>query len=241
MIVRAIDVTTKLFNDAGVPTTVKNEALLFLSRLHEDSPVEIQKFVADLSMRESQNFNDDEAIAIAYFIGSCSTKWQELALQKILSGNSRQKLFILSKVLTRSPNPASFVTLDHLKLVVPVIHNQISNLLNECHLPKSRGSLVDLFELLLGLLRTRANGDPGISAYLSPDSEYGSKFVTQIEQAIKTYVDVDNDYEFKTRVSLEVTKPPIASEQPDLLYALRLYLTGDDQANLVRISGISEG
>jgi hypothetical protein len=76
---------------------------------------------------------------------------------------------------------------------------------------------------------------------LSPDSEYGSKFVTQIEQAIKTYVDVDNDYEFKTRVSLEVTKPPIASEQPDLLYALRLYLTGDDQANLVRISGISEG
>lgn len=241
MIVRAIDVTTKLFNDAGVPTTVKNEALLFLSRLHEDSPVEIQKFVADLSMRESQNFNDDEAKAIAYFIGSCSTKWQELALEKILSGDSHQKVSILSKVLTRSPIPATFVTLEHLKLIVPVTHNQISKLLEDCKSSRSRKSLVDHFELLLGLLLTRASDAPGISAYLSPDSEYGSKFVTQIEQAIKTYVDVDNDYEFKTRVSLEVTKPPIASEQPDLLYALRLYLTGDDQANLVRISGISEG
>jgi hypothetical protein len=99
--------------------------------------------------------------------------------------------------------------------------------------------LVDHFELLLGLLRTRANGDSGISAYLSPDSEYGSKFVTQINQAITAYV--QNKYEFKTRVSLEVVKPPIASEQPDLLYALRLYLTGDDQANVIRISGISEG
>jgi len=129
--------------------------------------------------------------------------------------------------------------LDHLKLVVPVMHNQISKLLDECHLPRSRGALVDHFELLLGLLRTRANGDSGISAYLSPDSEYGSKFVTQIDQAITAYV--QNKYEFKTRVSLEVVKPPFASEQPDLLYALRLYLTGDDQANLIRISGISEG
>ena len=124
---------------------------------------------------------------------------------------------------------------------MPVTHNQISKLLEDCKSSRSRKSLVDHFELLLGLLLTRASDAPGISAYLSPDSEYGSKFVTQIEQAIKTYVDVDNDYEFKTRVSLEVTKPPIASEQPDLLYALRLYLTGDDQANLVRISGISEG
>ena len=239
MIVRAIDVTTKFFNDAGAPSTVKNEALLFLSRLHEDSPVEIQKSIADLSMREGQEFTADEAKAIAYFIGSCSTKWQGLALQNILSGNSRQKIFILSKVLTRSPNPASSVSLDHLKLVVPVMHNQISKLLDECHLPRSRGALVDHFELLLGLLRTRANGDSGISAYLSPDSEYGSKFVTQIDQAITAYV--QNKYEFKTRVSLEVVKPPFASEQPDLLYALRLYLTGDDQANLIRISGISEG
>jgi hypothetical protein len=37
-----------------------------------------------------------------------------------------------------------------------------------------------------------------------------------------------------------VVKPPFASKQPDLLYALRLYLTGDDQANLIRISGISD-
>ena len=37
---------------------------------------------------------------------------------------------------------------------------------------------------------------------------------------------------------------PVKSEEdhtPDLLYALRLYLTGDDGANAIQITGISDG
>ena len=45
---------------------------------------------------------------------------------------------------------------------------------------------------------------------------------------------------FESRIRLDLNKPEMFRESPDLLYALKLYLTGDDGANSIIVSGISE-
>ena len=42
------------------------------------------------------------------------------------------------------------------------------------------------------------------------------------------------------RISLQIEKPEILRNTPDLLYALRMYLTGDSGANTIVISGVSD-
>jgi len=43
-----------------------------------------------------------------------------------------------------------------------------------------------------------------------------------------------------SRVEINIEKPEGEQRTPDLLYALRLYLTGDDGANSIHIASISD-
>ncbi len=40
---------------------------------------------------------------------------------------------------------------------------------------------------------------------------------------------------------INIPKPEVERRTPDLLYALRLYLTGDNGANAIHIAEVSEG
>ena len=157
----------------------------------------------------------------------------------VLNGNASRRFRVLSIALWRSPKPINFVSLVHLKEIIPVLHKDIERLLEKTDQEKSRKQLVSQFEVLLALLRTRESGSVEVKSFLSPDSKYGVKFLKQIDQSIDVFV--KHKYELFTRVALEVSKPEFAQKQPDLLYALRLFLTGDDQAKMIRISGISQG
>ena len=225
-----------LYMDKETPARIRTEALLFLSRLHGDAPIEIQQYLAEISKFE---IGYADAIAIAYFIGGCSTNWQEVTLLNVLNGNASRRFLVLSIALWRSPKPINFVSLVHLKEIIPVLHKDIERLLEKTDQERSRKQLVSQFEVLLALLRTRESGSVEAKSFLSPDSKYGVKFLKQIDQSIDVFV--KHKYELFTRVSLEVSKPEFAQKQPDLLYALRLFLTGDDQAKMIRISGISQG
>jgi hypothetical protein len=92
-------------------------------------------------------------------------------------------------------------------------------------------------EVLLALLRTREIGDESLTAVLSPGSEYGTAFTDLIDEL--TEIVVVQGHQLKTRVALQVEKPEEFRRIPDLLYALRLYLTGDDGADAVRISDVT--
>ena len=43
-----------------------------------------------------------------------------------------------------------------------------------------------------------------------------------------------------SRISLQIEKPEMFRKTPDLLYALRMYLTGDSGANTIVITGVSD-
>jgi hypothetical protein len=92
-------------------------------------------------------------------------------------------------------------------------------------------------ELLLGLLRTRASHDPDIRMLLQPHQKITKRFAEQIDR-IEELIAAAHVTLF-SRVQINIQKPD-GVRTPDLLYALRLYLTGDDGANAIHITGISD-
>ena len=55
-----------------------------------------------------------------------------------------------------------------------------------------------------------------------------------------TYKICESNLSLRTRVNLQLEKPEIFCNTPDLLYALYLYLTGDTGANAIQITGVNE-
>ncbi len=95
----------------------------------------------------------------------------------------------------------------------------------------------ETLELLLGLLRTRASTDPEIRMLLQPHQNITKKLVEQVEGVIKLVADLNVN--LFSRIQLDIQKPA-GDRTPDLLYALRLYLTGDDGAKSIRITSVSD-
>ncbi len=104
-------------------------------------------------------------------------------------------------------------------------------------LERSVRVIVAWAELLLALLRTRESPDIRMKNLLSPDSENGRRLIELVDDLIRLFS--KKRYRLDSRVTFELTQPD-DSRVPDLLYALRLYLTGDDGASTIRISRVSE-
>ena len=100
------------------------------------------------------------------------------------------------------------------------------------------GTLCKHLELLLALLRIREDEDERIKMILAPNQELTKRYVTLIDNVSK--VVMDSNIELRSRISLQVEKPEMFRNTPDLLYALRMYLTGDSGANTICITGISD-
>jgi len=92
-------------------------------------------------------------------------------------------------------------------------------------------------ELLLGLLRTRASSTPEIKMLLQPDQKITKELARQVERV--TEIVAQSNISLFSRVQINIEKPE-GDRTPDLLYALRLYLTGDDGANAIHISSVSD-
>ena len=91
-------------------------------------------------------------------------------------------------------------------------------------------------ELLLALLRSRGNEDEKLKMVLAPEKELTKQFETLVDDVSR--IVIDGDIELKSRISLQIEKPEMFRKTPDILYALRMYLTGDSGANAISISGI---
>ena len=92
-------------------------------------------------------------------------------------------------------------------------------------------------ELLLGLLRTRASSDSEIKMLLQPHQKITKELARQVERV--TEIVAQSNATLFSRVQINIKKPE-GERTPDLLYALRLYLTGDDGANAIHITSVSD-
>lgn len=68
------------------------------------------------------------------------------------------------------------------------------------------------------------------------DSSVNKKFIKIIEKLTKDIS--EKNITIKTRITFNLNKPKALNKTHDLLYALRLYLTGDGGANSIEVTEV---
>jgi hypothetical protein len=217
----------------SLPEGVRRELLFLLSCLHKDAPPQCVEWIT--SQVERGEILD--RTAVAYSLGDVSKEWQGRILQKLASKPDNAAVAVFSYAIWRD---SQFVNKFSLTELVPLV-NVVSERIKKLHPRRSEDGVLYLsarpLELLLGLLRTRASNDPKVRMLLQPNQKVTKQFAEQIDR-IEEIVAKSNIALF-SRVQIDVQKP-VGVRTPDLLYALRLYLTGDDGANAIHITGISD-
>ena len=88
------------------------------------------------------------------------------------------------------------------------------------------------------MLRSRGIEGEEFKMIFAQDNDLTQKYVTLVDDVSR--IVFDSDIELKSRISLQIDKPDMFRNTPDLLYASRMYLTGDSGANAISISGVSD-
>jgi hypothetical protein len=73
-----------------------------------------------------------------------------------------------------------------------------------------------------------------VKALLSPDRDTTKEYIKVIDDI------TDKGIQLKSRITLNIEKPESFHKTPGLLYALKMYITGDTGANTIVIKGISD-
>ena len=184
-----------------------------------------------------------------YALGDASQPWQKELLLQILepvddSGGTRGvTLEILSVAMWRDRSLIHQLTAKQVvalsKRLNEYLLGEIDSLKKEDNVFKWNSFILRL-ELMLALLRTRESSELAISSLFAIDSNLSQQFLRTVEditdkqgealayQLIQAKV--------VARVKLEVNKPDSYHRTPDLLYALKLYLSGDDGADKITIT-----
>lgn len=224
--------------------SLRDDLFFFLSCLHKDAPIEVANKLIEASKNKEllRIFNKQ----IAFSIGAAELSWQQDLLQNIINP-------IDNEGLTRS------ITFEILaiafwreqELIFSLNRNQIeiltNNLLGTLEFDYQkvadgvRGYQVAILckhlELLLALLRTRGFDDDNIKKILLPNMNISKQYTSIIDKISKLLV--KNNIELRSRIKLQIEKPEY-DNTPDLLYALRMFLTGDSGANTIQITGITD-
>src|SRR5690625_3113436 len=91
-------------------------------------------------------------------------------------------------------------------------------------------------ELLLALLRCRGIEGEEFKKIFAPVNDLTKKYVTLVDDVSR--IALDSEIELKSRINLQIEKPEMFRNTPDLLYALRMYLTGDLGANSIGVTSV---
>lgn len=230
-----------LINSEEAPESLKDELFFFLSCLQKDAPEQITKLLIEYS-KDKQSLRKFHRY-IAFAIGSGELDWQKELLANTLNP-------IDNEWLTRS------ITLEILaiafwrvkSLIFALDENTVDTLLNNLlgclridikKIQEQKNSykvniLSKHLELLLALLRTRDFESEQIKYLLSPDRDITKELIEVIDDIIAEGI------QLKSRISLNINKPEIFHKTPDLLYSLKMYLTGDTVANTIKVKSISD-
>jgi hypothetical protein len=191
--------------------------------MHKDMPDECVEWIA--KQVEDGRIRDVQGVGFAF--GDVSEQWQEYALSKLVTHPNNDSLRVFAYAIWREQHFVEKFTLSELRDILVVLQKVMM---------QAAGVAWPL-ELLLGLLRTRASSDHGIKMLLQPHQKVTKELAKQVERV--TEIVVRSNVPLFSRVQINLQKSN-SDRTPDLLYALRLYLTGDDGANAIHIKSISD-
>lgn len=244
-VLEGVKTSVSILESKGMPESLKDELFFFLSCLHRDAPNTVISHLID-SVKDKNDFRKYHR-NIAYAIGDAELSWQLELLKNVINptddgGLTRAiAMEVLSIALWRSKGLIHNLTERDVRSLSLNLYDILEFDLQKI-IKEGKGSQVASLskhlELLLALLRSRHNEDEKFKSILSPDKELTQNYVTLIDDLLRT-ID-DKEIELKSRINLQIDKPEILINTPDILYALRMYLTADSGANTIVITGVSD-
>jgi hypothetical protein len=220
----------ELLMESAIPDSVKNEIRFILACLHKDMPDDSVQWILD----QIKNSKIREKRAVGFALGDVSKQWQKDLFSKLVANPTNDALRVFSYAIWREQQFVEKFSLADLQPILDSLNVMLDNIKQY----PPRKAATEPLELLLGLLRTRASSNPEIKMLLQPHQKITKKLAKQVERV--TEIVAQSNIELFSRVQINLQKPA-GDRTPDLLYALRLYLTGDDGANAIHISGVSDG
>ena len=229
---------------------VAEEALYLLCLLHRDAPSEAFAQLTEIFPNYLNERLKQYQRSIAHALGGGDLTWQSDLLGKVLfclQDTSRRIsayescLSIINGSLWRCGKVLDALSNSDLELIIErlIFVLQETQRLIESDPPGwSPVWLKDHLELVLGLLRTRGSEDAERRRLLDPGTSTTRALAKVIDQILDSAS--TRNLPLNSRLLLAVNKPLKLSNTPDLLYALTLYLTGDDSASAIRVLEIKE-
>ena len=229
-----------------LPKAIIKRKMRFLQAcLHKDTPDMCVTWLTD----QVERHKIIDYRAVGFCLGNLSDHWQEVIFDSLITYLSNDSLRVFAYAIWRDPKFVWNFSLSDYQLIL----NHLCVMLNEitpCPARKNEKdkwavrawvrSTTEPLELLLGLLRTRTSSKTEIKMILQPHQKITKELARLVEKVTSTVA--ESHVTLFSRVQLGNLPPKLEGDRtPDLLYALRLYLTGDDGANAIQITGISDG
>lgn len=234
-----------IIDSENTPDTLKEELFFFLCCLHKDAPeivgIRLLDAVKDKMLLRRHHRN------IAFAIGNAELSWQQMLLKNIVNpidneGITRSIIMeVLSIAFWRSKELIHKIATEEFETLNENLYGCIELDLQKIVIDKKGYQIAILckhLELLLALLRGRDSEDERFRTILAPNNELTKKYVALVDRVTK--IVRGNDMELKSRIRLQIDKPEMFHNTPDLLYALRIYLTGDSGANAIVITNVGD-
>lgn len=208
------------------------DMMVLLSAMHKDTPDDCVSWMFE--QVECGLIRNHRAVGFA--LGDLSQHWQAYLLYLLLSHNDERALDPFAYAIWRAQKFLDRLSLVELQTLLTPLRVRLATLQPQQY-ADGIAIRAQPLELLLGLLRTRASADPDIRMLLQPHQKITKQCAEQIDR-IEGIV-AESGATLFSRVQINIQKPE-GVRTPDLLYALRLYLTGSDGANAIHITGISD-
>ncbi len=226
-----------LLREHDIPESVKNEIRFLLACMHKDAPDECAQWI--VGQVESQKIRNLQAVGFA--LGDVSEQWQKVLLSKLIANPTNDSLSVFAYAIWRERSVVERFSLSDLADILRGVTERLGKI-NSAAIAQVRGkdwsrATIGTLELLLGLLRTRASFNPEIKMLLQPHQNIAKELAKQVERVAE--IVAQSNIGLFSRVQMNIEKPE-GDRTPDLLYALRLYLTGDDGANAIHISSVAD-
>ena len=234
----------------GVTSTMAGEALLCLCCLHYNAPDFVYAKLNEAM--DSTSPRDRDFFAIRRHLGIVLGDLRRLEQQVLLDGLVRRLkqgsvsttlacIDIFSIAIWRCEGFVLKLRVDHLTTVAKALEQMLRNdarYISSSMSQENKETLRCHLELLLGLIRTRASKDDLIKRLLSPNHPTAKRFAQIVDLLIEKVGRAE--ITLRTRVKLLIQKPDGLHNTPDILYALRLYLTGDVGSRAIQVTGIDD-
>lgn len=217
---------------------IRARILDFLSALNGNTPSDIPLELFSILEEPNKFIYNNRAIAFA--LGTVELPWQKELLNRFISFKPKDPRLISIKledwsiIFWRSLDIIDTLSYESLLSIIQdlsmTLHSEIEALKtkpDDEYIPQRIGRHLDL---LLALFRVRRSPDEMTRRLLLPLNKYSIDFMNLLTEFLKLKIPL-----VTYSITLKMEKTSASAALPDIIYALQLYLSGDNGANSIQI------